>query len=56
MLEGLDGKADLNDNGLETVEELGDYVSDRVLGQTSWKQKPTLVKRGIGMVPLAKVK
>ena len=56
MLEGLDGKADLNDNGLVTVEELGDYVSDRVLGQTSWKQKPTLVKRGIGMVPLAKVK
>jgi hypothetical protein len=56
MLEGLDGKADLNANGLVTVEELGDYVSDRVLGQTSWKQKPTLVKRGIGMVPLAKVK
>jgi YD repeat-containing protein len=56
MLEGLDGKADLNSNGLVTVEELGDYVSEKVLGQTSWKQKPTLVKRGIGMVPLAKVK
>lgn len=56
MLEGLDGKADKNANGLVTVEELGDYVSDRVLGQTSWKQKPTMVKRGIGMVPLAKVK
>ncbi len=56
MLEGLDGKADKNANGLVTVEELGDYVSDRVLGQTNWKQKPMVVKRGIGMVPLAKVK
>ena len=56
MLEGLDGKADKNANGLVTVEELGDYVSDRVLGQTNWKQKPTVVKRGIGMVPLSKVK
>ncbi len=56
MLEGLDGKADKNANGLVTVEELGDYVSDRVLGQTNWKQKPMVVKRGIGMVPLSKVK
>jgi antitoxin component YwqK of YwqJK toxin-antitoxin module len=56
MMEGLDGKADLNGNGMVTVEELGDYVSDRVLGMTSWKQKPLVVKRGIGMVPLAKVK
>ncbi len=56
MLEGLDGKADQNGNGVVTVEELGDYVSDRVLGQTNWKQKPMVVKRGIGMVPLSKVK
>lgn len=58
MLEGLQGKADEagNKNGLVTVEELGAYVSDRVLGMTSWKQKPNQVKRGIGMVPIAKVK
>lgn len=55
MLEGLGGKADTNGNGLVTVEELSDYVADRVLGMTSWKQKPMVVKRGIGMVPLAKV-
>ena len=55
MLEGLDGKADTNSNGMVTVEELSDYVADRVLGMTSWKQKPMVVKRGIGMVPLAKV-
>ena len=58
MLEGLSGKADEagNNNGLVTVEELGSFVSDRVLGLTSWKQKPSQVKRGIGMVPIAKVK
>lgn len=58
MLEGLQGKADEagNNNGLVTVEELGSFVSDRVLGLTSWKQKPNQVKRGIGMVPIAKVK
>lgn len=56
MLEAMEGKADKNGNGNVTVEEMNDYVSDRVLGQTSWKQKPTMVKRGIGMVPIAKVK
>jgi hypothetical protein len=58
MLEGLQGKADEagNNNGLVTVEELGTFVSDRVLGLSSWKQKPSQVKRGIGMVPIAKVK
>jgi YD repeat-containing protein len=55
MMDGLNGKADKNANGLVTVEELGDYVSDAVLGATNWKQKPMIVKRGIGMVPLAKV-
>ena len=57
LLEGLQGKADEagNKNGLVTVEELGAYVSDRVLGLTSWKQKPNQVKRGIGMVPIAKL-
>lgn len=55
MLEGIEGKADTNGNGLVTVEELSDYVADRVLGMTDWKQKPMVVKRGIGMVPLAKV-
>lgn len=55
MLEGLNGKADTNKNGYVTVEELSDYVADRVLGMTNWKQKPMVVKRGIGMVPLAKV-
>jgi hypothetical protein len=57
LLEGLQGKADEagNNNQVVTVEELGDYVTDRVLGMTSWKQKPVQVKHGIGMVPIAKI-
>lgn len=57
MIEGIEGKADAtgNANGYVTVNELSDYVSDRVLGMTSWKQKPAMVKRGIGLVPVAKV-
>lgn len=57
LAEGIDGKADEkgNGNGTVTIDELSDYVSDRVLGMTSWKQKPSHVKRGIGLVPIAKV-
>lgn len=57
LLEGIEGKADAagNANGYVTVNELSDYVSDRVLGMTGWKQKPAMVKRGIGLVPIAKV-
>lgn len=60
LLEGIEGKADGgiygNSNGFVTVNELSEYVSDRVLGMTGWKQKPTVVKRGIGLVPIAQVK
>lgn len=58
LLEGLSGKADEkgNGNGVVTVDELSDYVADRVLDMTSWSQKPTSAKRGIGLVPVAKVK
>lgn len=60
LLEGIEGKADEgafgNKNGFVTVNELSEYVSDRVLGMTGWKQKPTLVKRGIGLVPISQVK
>jgi hypothetical protein len=57
LLEGLSGKADEkgNNNGTVTVDELSDYVADRVLDMTSWSQKPTSAKRGIGLVPVAKV-
>lgn len=57
LLEGIEGKADAsgNANGYVTVNELSDYVSDRVLGLTGWSQKPTAVKRGIGLVPIAKI-
>jgi len=57
LLEGIEGKADAsgNSNGFVTVNELSDYVSDRVLGMTGWRQKPTAVKRGIGLVPIAKL-
>jgi hypothetical protein len=57
ILEGLSGKADEkgNKNGVVTVDELSDYVADRVLDMTSWSQKPSSAKRGIGLVPVAKV-
>lgn len=57
LLEGLEGKADEsgNSNGFVTVNELSDYVSDRILGMTGWKQKPTMAKRGIGLVPVTKI-
>ncbi len=58
LLEGIEGKADAtgNNNGYVTVNELSDYVSDRVLGLTGWSQKPTAIKRGIGLVPIAKIR
>lgn len=57
LLEGISGKADEkgNGNGFVTVDELSEYVADRVLDMTSWGQKPAHVKRGIGLVPVAKV-
>jgi uncharacterized caspase-like protein len=44
LLEGLKGKADVDDDGLITVDELYRYVSDHVARASSQEQHP--VKKG----------
>ncbi|MEM1220310.1 MAG: caspase family protein, partial [Bacteroidota bacterium] len=42
LIEGLKGKADYNGNKILTIEELFDYVYNRVRGYTANAQTPTL--------------
>jgi hypothetical protein len=53
LLDGLRGAGDLDANGIVTVTELFDHVSNQVRGATSGRQNPQL--RGLGDIPLAVV-
>jgi uncharacterized caspase-like protein len=44
LIEGMDGEADLMNQGKITVDMLGAYVSDRVKGLTEGEQTPTTTK------------
>jgi hypothetical protein len=53
LLDGLRGAGDLDANGIVTVTELFDHVSNQVRGATSGRQNPQL--SGLGDIPLAVV-
>jgi len=53
MLEGLAGRADLNDDGIVTFTELFDFISQSVRLDTEGRQNPQ--RAGFGDVPLAVV-
>ncbi len=53
LIEGLDGKADENHNGIVSFQELFDYVSKSVRKATEGRQNPQ--RAGLGDIPLAVV-
>ncbi len=53
LLEGLRGAGDRDSNGIVTVTELFDHVSENVRGATSGRQNPQI--SGLGDIPLALV-
>lgn len=53
LLDGLRGAGDLDSNGIVTVTELFDHVSQNVRGATSGRQNPQI--NGLGDIPLAVV-